>query len=79
MEEMTISEFKATCLKVIERIRRSGRTLVVTKNGVPAVLVSPAPPDLNAEEPLFGKLQSEGRIVGDIVSPLDDVQWDALK
>jgi hypothetical protein len=41
MEKMTISEFKATCIKGMERIRVTGHELIISNNGQPAVVVAP--------------------------------------
>jgi hypothetical protein len=37
MEEMPISKFKATCLATLERVRRTGRPLRVTRFGKPVM------------------------------------------
>jgi antitoxin (DNA-binding transcriptional repressor) of toxin-antitoxin stability system len=67
METMSISEFKATCLKVIERLRRTGESLLILKNGKPAVLiVTPPSSDSQAK---FGCMKDKMKITGDIVSP----------
>ena len=79
MDELSISEFKATCLKVIERVRSSGRSLLITKNGEPAALVTPPPKRKAGDERLFGKMRDQGKITGDIVSPIEDAGWEVLK
>jgi prevent-host-death family protein len=41
---MTISKFKATCLATLEKVRRTGRPVRVTRFGKPvADIVPPAP------------------------------------
>ena len=45
MEEIAISKFKATCLAVLERVRRTGKPILVTRFGKPvAEVVAPSPP-----------------------------------
>jgi prevent-host-death family protein len=44
MHTMSISKFKATCLAVLERVRKTGEPLLITKHGVPIAQVLPAPP-----------------------------------
>src|SRR6266404_5716433 len=45
MEEIAISKFKATCLAVLERVRKTGRPVLVTRFGEPvAELVPPHAP-----------------------------------
>lgn len=77
-ETMTISEFKATCLRVIEQIRKTGRKLIITKNGAPAVMVVPAPTFSESKQSYRGSAKGNLKINGDILSPLD-VEWDILK
>ena len=67
------SEFKATCLKLMDQVAESGEEIVITKNGRPtARLVA------YREKPrtLYGIDRDKLEIVGDIVSPLD-VDWEA--
>ena len=67
------SEFKATCLKLMDQVAENGEEIVITKNGRPtARLVA------YREKPrtLYGIDRGKLEIVGDIVSPLD-VDWEA--
>src|ERR1039458_4092747 len=41
MEEIAISKFKATCLAVLERVRKTGKTVLVTRFGEPVAEVVP--------------------------------------
>ena len=79
MEEIAISKFKATCLAVLERVRRTRRPVLVTRFGKPiAEVVPPSVPTRPAR--WLGSLRSTGRIRGDIVSPVVDAKdWDALR
>ena len=72
---MPISKFKATCLAVLERVRKTGKPLVVTKRGVPVAQIVP-PPATKPRKSGFGSMKDTTTIVGDIVSPLDEI-WDA--
>jgi prevent-host-death family protein len=79
MESITISEFKATCLAVLERVRRTGEPVLVTKRGEPIAEVVPAsrPPTATRE---LGVLHGSGAITGDIVSPVGEgSDWEALR
>ena len=67
------SEFKATCLKLMDEVARSGEEIVITKNGV---AVSKLVPYRQKPASLFGLHKGEIVITGDIVSPID-VEWDA--
>ena len=40
-DSLAISEFKATCLKVLDQVRKTGKPVLVTKRGEPLALVVP--------------------------------------
>lgn len=69
--EIPASEFKATCLELMDTVARTGSELIVTKHGRPVVRVCPV--DAAGSSPV-GFLA--GTIVGhgDIVSA-DDSSW----
>lgn len=79
MQSMPISRFKATCLAALERVRRTGRPLRVTRFGLPvADIVSPAPSP--PPKSWLGSLAGTLEIDGDIVGPTRDLaKWDALE
>jgi prevent-host-death family protein len=41
MEEIRISEFKAACFSVLENVRKTGRTVLVTRFGQPVAEIIP--------------------------------------
>jgi len=78
-EIVPISKFKATCLALLDKVKRTGQPIIVTRKGEPIAQVIPPPP---AEKPSswIGSFQSTGKITGDIVSPvLDDEEWEVLR
>ncbi len=78
-EKMAISEFKATCLAVLERVRRTGRSIVITRRGEPVAEVIPPPP-ASAGNKWLGALAGRGRITGDLLEPAADIEeWEALQ
>ena len=79
METMAISKFKATCLATLERVRRTGRPLRVTRFGKPiADIIPPAPGAPKAD--WMGSLRDTLEICGDIVGPSSALtNWDVLK
>ena len=78
MEEIAISKFKATCLAVLERVRRTGKPIRVTRFGKPVAEVVP-PSIPTRPKHWLGDMQGTMRIVGDIVSPASDEEdWEAL-
>jgi prevent-host-death family protein len=76
---IAISEFKATCLAVLERVRRTGRPVVVTRHGEPiAQVIPPAPPERASS--WLGSMADKAEILGDIISPAsDEGDWEALR
>lgn len=78
MDTLSVSRFKATCLAEIERVRRTGRPLLITKRGVPVARVVPAPPPPVAGS-RFGSMAGTMTEHGDLLEPLDASDWEALR
>lgn len=79
IEKISISKFKATCLALLDRVKRTGQPILVTRKGEPVAQVIPPPPP---ERPgaWLGSFASSGKIVGDIIAPaLEEDQWDVLR
>ena len=70
--ELSATEFKATCLKVMDDVRKSRKPVIVSKRGKPLVKIVPA--DEKRPVPLFGYMKGSMKIVGDVVSP-DPEMW----
>ena len=67
------SEFKATCLKLMDEVAETGEEIVITKHGRP---VSKLAPYRERPKSLFGIDRGRIEILGDIVAPVD-VKWEA--
>jgi prevent-host-death family protein len=79
MEEIAISKFKATCLAVLDQVRRTQKPVRITKFGKPVAEVVPTRHGERSAGWL-GSMKGTGKIVGDIVAPAVDWQdWDALR
>ena len=79
MDSMAISEFKATCLAVLERVRRTRKPLLITRFGQPVAEVVPpsAPP---RPKSWLGAMAGTGKILGDIVAPAGrKSDWEAAR
>ncbi len=77
MEAINISEFKAKCLAILDRIARTGERVTILKRGKPIAQVLPAVPcgDAYPQETLRGSVE----FVGDILDPVVSTQdWEAL-
>lgn len=76
MEEIPISQFKAKCLALLEQVRKTNKPLRITRHGKPVADVVPAAPSVDRAA-LFGSMRNSIEILGDIVSPvieLDDIE-----
>ena len=71
MKTVPAAEFKAHCLSLLETVRKTSRSLVVTKHGKPVVCVQPyVPPRRARRRPLKGSILFEK----DLISPID-AEW----
>ena len=78
MEEIAISKFKATCLAVLERVRKTHKPVRITKFGRPiAEVVPPSAP--TKRRGWLGAMKGTAQINGDIVEPANDEKdWEVL-
>jgi prevent-host-death family protein len=72
MEDISISEFKAKCLGLIERVHKTRQPLRITRHGRPVAEVIPSGPDRKRK--FLGDMIGTAEIVGDIVSPVIDLE-----
>lgn len=79
MEKIAISKFKAECLAILERVRRTGEPVQITRFGKPVAEVVPPSPAARVGG-WMGSMKGTGRIVGDLVAPAsDEVDWEILQ
>lgn len=71
---ISAAAFKAECLKLMDRVAKTGEPVVITKHGRPVAQLTPMPPPSRS---LFGYMKDTVKIEGDIVAPVD-VEWSAL-
>lgn len=71
MKDVTISEFKAKCFSMIERVHKTRQMLRITRHGRPVADVIPVRP--NRKGQFIGDMVGTAKIVGDIVSPIIDL------
>ncbi|MBX3147991.1 MAG: type II toxin-antitoxin system Phd/YefM family antitoxin [Gemmatimonadales bacterium] len=77
-ETISISEFKATCLAVLERVRRTGRPMLITRHGEPIAEVVP-PSSRARKRAWLGAMRGSATVSGNIVDPASDSgDWEAL-
>jgi prevent-host-death family protein len=77
VEEIAISKFKATCLAVLEKVRKSGEPVLVTRFGHPVARIEPPAPVKRID---LGTGAGTATIRGDIVGPISDISdWEAAR
>ena len=78
MQEIAISKFKATCLAVLERVRKTGEPVIVTRFGQPIARIEP--PVQHVKRIKLGGGAGTLEILGDIVGPISDISdWEAAQ
>jgi antitoxin (DNA-binding transcriptional repressor) of toxin-antitoxin stability system len=79
MEEISISEFKAKCLAILERVHKTRKPIRVTRFGkAVAEVVAPSP--VKERSDWMGSMKGQMEILGDIVSPvIDEDEIEALR
>lgn len=75
MESLSVTEFKAHCLEILNRVAETGESILLTKRGKPTAMVGPAPRD-ESRRWIPGQFRDRGKIVGDIIAPYDE-HWEA--
>lgn len=79
MDEIAVSKFKATCLAALDRVRRTGRPLRVTRFGRPLADVVPPQSEPHVDT-WVGAMRGTGRVTGDVVAPAEaEGAWTALQ
>jgi antitoxin (DNA-binding transcriptional repressor) of toxin-antitoxin stability system len=77
MHKIAISKFKATCLAVLEKVRKTGEPVLITRFGQPIAEISAPGHGLSPVRKL-GAMIGTMQIVGDIVGPVsDESDWEA--
>ena len=78
LEILTISQFKATCLAVLDKVKRTNQSVLITRRGEPIAIIEP-PPLPKHKKSWVGSFRSKGQIVGDVISPvMDETHWEVL-
>lgn len=72
--EITLSQFKAKCLEIMDKIQKTHEEVVITKQGKPVAKLVPIGEQTSISP--MGFLKGTVVIKGDIVAPLGEV-WEA--
>ena len=79
MQEVAISEFKAKCLALLERVRSTKKPIRVTRFGKPVAEIIP-PTVVQERSAWIGSLKNSMKITGDIIPPATgEDEWEVLR
>jgi len=74
MKTIAAAQFKAQCLTLMEKVRSTRETVVITKRGKPVAKLVPVD---DAKDDFIGRLEGIIRIVGDLESPIEPDAWES--
>lgn len=71
-KQVAAADFKAHCLRLMDEVARQRQPIIITKRGKPVAKLVPV-----KDEPsdLFGYMAGTAKICGDIIGPIEDVEW----
>jgi prevent-host-death family protein len=65
-------KFKAECLKIMDEVKRTRQSFVITKRNKPVAKITPVE---EGHPPLFGKMRGKAHIKGDIIQSIGE-KWN---
>lgn len=74
METLSVSQFKTTCLSVLDQVSRQRKKVLITKRGKPIAEIIPV---AGPGEKI--SLKDTVTFMGDIISPVAVEDWEALQ
>jgi prevent-host-death family protein len=77
MKTISVSEFKAHALQIIEKISQTREQLVITKRGKPIAQIIPYQEQVSKARP--GKLSKYLVFEKDVITPLGEELWEASR
>ncbi len=78
MYTINAAKFKATCLSLLDQVKRTGQPIRITKRGKPVAQLSPLP--RAGKRAILGCMEGTAKIVGDIESPATKASdWKVLR
>jgi prevent-host-death family protein len=72
-KQIGAGDFKAKCRHLLDEVAQSPTPPVITKRGRPVAKLVPVD---EGPVDIYGCMAGTIRILGDIVSPLDDLEWN---
>jgi antitoxin (DNA-binding transcriptional repressor) of toxin-antitoxin stability system len=72
VEQISIADFQRDCLVWLDRVTQQKRSMLIIKDGKPIAKLVP----IDTEDfDIFGRMAGTAVITGDIISPIDDLEW----
>jgi len=72
-KEIAISDFKAHCLEIVNKLQNNNEPIIITKRNKPVAKIEAVDP--KPKTSLFGILSEKAQIKEDIISPINE-KWD---
>lgn len=77
LEKIPKNKFKAQALEIMRRVENTGKPIVITSNGQPTLKIIRFEPKTPMD--VVKELQGSVEILGDIVEPVGEDDWEVLK
>jgi prevent-host-death family protein len=77
MKQVPVSKFKANCSALIKQVQKTKQSIQITRRGKVIAEIRPALSGKRAN--WLGKMKGTVEIVGDILSPVIDLDIEVLK
>ena len=78
-DTIAISKFKARCLQVLRRVKRTGKPVVVTRFGEPIAEIVP-PAQEGSRRGWLGIARGTARMHDDLIEPASEPEdWEVLR
>ena len=79
MDEVSISEFKAKCIGLLDKVSKTKQPLRVTRHGKPVAKIVPDEERIDRAE-WIASMQGSGETLGDIIEPASaEDDWEVLR
>ena len=73
IEKISTVKFKAECHQVIEKVRKTGKKIIITKRNIPIAQIGPVDGE---EKAVFGKLKGTIQYLDNSIDHIDEI-WEA--
>lgn len=75
-EKYPAGQFKAQCLMLMDKVKKYGQSVTITKHGKPVAKLVPVIDDADGVASPFGSMAGTGEIKGDIIKSTGE-KWSA--